>query len=265
MTENKLMERTNALVKEYGSKWTELTKILHSEGFRREDGTPLTVDTVKKRYARWTKLSKGSANIEERHPQENDAREEAADPETTAVHPEETERHDAVVPVRELLELFKGTLERRDAMLSQKLQADTDRHHTEERLASVEARLEEKLAKRLKAELAELVEDTVDRELKNMVTTGGSFERDLKLLIGKVIEEKSSGQLLSLIEGIDLGHEHRGGPGRGHKEKRAARFSATMDGQTYARMKDLPGTFSSHLTAACRLYLRALESKKVTC
>ena len=265
MTENKLMQRTHLLVKEYGTQWTRLTEILNSEGFTRDDGTPLTVDTIRKRYMRWTELSKEPTNIEDRDPKENDARGERAAPETTALRPERSEkaeRPEAVIPISALLDLFKGTFERRDAMLSEKLQADTDKQYAEERLATMEARLQEKLAKRLKEDLVEVVEDLVDRELKSMVTVGGSFERDLKLLIGKVTDEKSSGQLISLIEGVDLGHEHRGGPGRGHKEKRAARFSATMDSETYSRMKDLPGTFSSNLSAACRLYLRALESKR---
>ena len=147
-------------------------------------------------------------------------------------------------------------------MLAHRLQGDNEKQDAEDRMSSVAARLEENLLGRLKEQLVELVEERVDQELKGMVTRGGSFERDLKLLVGKVIEEKASGQLVSLIEGIDVSHEHRGGPGRGHKGKRTARFSATMDGDTYSHMKDLGGTFSSHLSAACQLYLRALESKR---
>ena len=64
-------------------------------------------------------------------------------------------------------------------------------------MSSVAARLEENLLGRLKEQLVELVEERVDQELKGMVTRGGSFETDLKLLVGKVIEEKASGQLVS--------------------------------------------------------------------
>ncbi|MGO9569302.1 MAG: hypothetical protein ACLP5H_17335 [Desulfomonilaceae bacterium] len=266
MAENNLMERTQALVKEHSAKWKRLTEILHSEGFTQDDGTPLTVDTLRKRYKRWVEQSGATTKTEELHSQESGARGGGAGPEMTAATAEpsdKTERSaEAMVPVSELLALFKGTLERRDAMLAQKLQADSEKQYAEVRMSTVEARLEEKLLRRLKEELVELVEDSVDQELKSMVTPGGSLERELKLLVGKVIDEKASGQLVSLIGEIGLGHEHRGGPGRSHKGKRTARFSATMDGETYSHMKDLGGTFSSHLTAACQVYLRALESKR---
>jgi hypothetical protein len=147
-------------------------------------------------------------------------------------------------------------------MLAQKLQADDEKQYAEDRGGSMQARLEERLLKRLKEELVELVEDLVDRELRSMVTPGGSFERDLKPLVVKVIEDKGSGQFVSLLDEIDMSHEHRGGPGRGHKGEKMARFSATMNNDIYSRMKNLKGTFSSHLTAACRLYLRVLESKR---
>lgn len=266
MAQKNLMERIKVLVKEHGTKWKTLTEILHSEGFMHDDGTPLTVDTLRKRYKRWVEQSGTTANTKEPHSQEKDARCEVIDPE--AMRPPLELPHktghtgEAMVPVSELMELFKGTFERRDAMLAQKLQADSEKQYAEDRMSSVEARLEERLVRRLKEHLAELVEDLVDRELKNMVTPGGSFERELKLLAGKVIEEKASGELVSLIGEIGLGHYHRGGPGRGHKGLRTARFSATMDGETYSHMKDLDGTFSSHLSAACQLYLRALDSKR---
>jgi hypothetical protein len=260
MAENNLMERTKALVEEHGTKWKMLTQILQSEGFRQDDHTPLTVDTLRKRYKRWMEESE-----EMRQTTVNDSTGKRDDPQATKpparTPPKAAHTPEATVPVSELMELFKGTLERRDAMLAQKLQAENEKQYAEDRILAMEARLEERLTRRFKQEFIELVEDLVDRELKGMVTPGGSFERDLKLLVSKVIEEKASGQLVSLIGEIGLGHEHRGGPGRGHRGKRTERFSATMDGETYSLMKDLEGTFSSHLTAACQLYLRALESK----
>src|SRR5208283_2757955 len=105
-------------------------------------------------------------------------------------------------------------------MLARKLKADDEKQYAEDRITSMEARLEEKLLKRLKEGLAELVEDLVDRELKVMVTPGGSFERDIKLLLNKAIEDRGSGQLAGLLNGIDISHQHRGGPGRGHTGKR---------------------------------------------
>ena len=266
MAENNLMERTEALVKEYGTKWKSLTDILHSEGFTQDDGSPLTVDTLRKRYKRWIEQSEAKPSPETLHSQENEHPGKVPNPEATRalVKPPAKTGHttEAVVPVSEFLELFKGSLERRDEMLAQKFKADDEKRYAEDRLTSMEERLEEKLVKRLKEELAELVEDRVDEELKSMVTPGGSFERDLKPLVAKLMDEKVSDPLVSLLSGIDVTHQHRGGPGRGHKGEKVARFSATMHGDTYSRMKNLEGTFSSHLTAACRLYLRALESER---
>src|SRR5208337_2662756 len=88
-----------------------------------------------------------------------------AKPSGKTKHPAE-----AMVPVRELLDLFKGSLERRDAMLAQKLKADDEKQRREDRISSMEVRLEGRLLKGLKEELAELVQDLVDREVKSMVT-----------------------------------------------------------------------------------------------
>ena len=266
MAENNLMERTNALVKQYGQKWKSLAEMLHGEGFTQPDGSPLTVDTLRKRYKRWIEQSEATSRPETLRSQEDVHPTKATNPNGTSAlgkSPGKTKHTvEAIIPVSELLELFKGSLERRDAMLAQKLKTDDEKQDTEDRLTSMEARLEEKLLKRLKEELAELVADSVDRELKNMITLGGSFERDLKPLVAKLMDEKVSDPLVSLLSEIDITHQHRGGPGRGHKGQKMARFSATMDRETYSRMKNLEGTFSSHLTAACRLYLRALESER---
>ena len=147
-------------------------------------------------------------------------------------------------------------------MLAEKLKNDTYSGETENRIVSMEARLEEKLLNWLKEELVELVQDQVDQELKTMVSPGGGFERELKTLISKIIEEQGSDDLVSLMDGIEVSQKRPPGPGRGHKGKKTARFSATMDEETYKSMKALVGTFSGHLTAACQLYLRALDSKR---
>ena len=264
MPEN-LMERTVALVKEYGTKWTKIVTLLSEEGFKREDGSPLTVDTIRKRYKRLLKQREES----KREPRRESRKEKGA-----IEHPEPSEAKESpdkiihttetTVPVGELLELFKGTLERRDQMLAEKLINNTYSQETENRIISMEARLEEKLLKSLKEELLELVQDQVDQELKTMVSPGGSFEREMRGLISKIIDEQDSDDLNSLLEGIEVSRKRPPGPGRGHKGGKTARFSATMDEETYERMKALTGTFSGHLTAACQLYLRALESKKKT-
>jgi hypothetical protein len=264
-----LMERTESLVKEYGAKWTRIVGILTNEGFKREDNSHLTVDTIRKRYKRWSE-QRGESKREPaiRTRKKNEIHQEVPSPMTENESPKSHEKNihttETTVPVGELLELFKGSLERRDQMLAEKLKNDAYSDETESRIISMEARLEEKLLKRLKEELLELVQDQVDAELKTMVSPGGSFERDLKTLVSKIIDEQGSDDLVSLMEGIEVSHKRPPGPGRGHKGKKTSRFSATMDEETYKSMKDLRGTFSGHLTAACQLYLRALEAKKET-
>jgi hypothetical protein len=266
MPEHDLMERIYALVQEHGTKWKTVTEILHTEGYKQDDGSPLTVEIVRQRYRRGIRKSGATLEAEQQHSQEKEAHSETTDPEATSPPLESPHKtghtSEAMVPVGELLELFKGTIERRDAMLAQKLKAGDEKQYAEDRILALEARLEERLLTTLKEQLAELVADLVGQEFKSMLASGGSFGRDLKILVDKSIEQKFSAGLAGLLGGVDVSHEHRGGPGRGHKDKRTARFSATMDGETYSRMKDLGGTFSSRLTAACQLYLRALESKR---
>jgi hypothetical protein len=260
-----LMERTESLVKEYGPKWTRIVGILREEGFKREDNSPLTVDTIRKRYKRW---GEQRGEPVRRTRKKKEIPKELPSPGTKSVSPETPTESmhttETTVPVGELLDLFKGSLERRDQMLAEKLKNNTYSPETENRIISMEARLEEKLLKRLKEELVELVRDQVDAELKTMVSPGGSFERGLKTLISKIIEEQDSDDLASLMEGIEVSNKRPPGPGRGHKGGKTSRFSATMDEETYERMKALAGTFSGHLAAACQLYLRALEAKKKT-
>ncbi len=168
-----LMERTNALVQEHGTKWKTLTEILHAEGFRQDDGTSLTVEAIRKRYNRWIRQSGATLQAEQQHSQKKEVHGEGTDPEATSPpleSPHKT-RHtsEAMVPVGELLELFKGTIERRDAMLAQKLKAGDEKQYAEDRIVALEARLEERLLTTLKEQLVELVEDLVDQELKSMV------------------------------------------------------------------------------------------------
>ena len=249
-----LKERTDSLIKEYGTKWSKIVSILVEEGVTREDGTPLTVDTVRKRYQRW---HEGEAKKEPRRESPKKPSQKSPVPAKT-IHTTEPS-----IPVTDILELFRGSLERRDEMLAERIRNDTYSREREDAVVSMEARLEEKILKRLRDELVELVQDQVDQELKTMVSPGGSFERDLNSLISRIVGEQGSDDLVSLMERIEVSHERPPGPGRGHKgSKQVARFSATMDEETYQRMKSLSGTFSSHLTAACRLYLRALESKR---
>ena len=40
MAKNNLRERTQALVKEHGTKWKTLTELLRSEGFTQDDAHP---------------------------------------------------------------------------------------------------------------------------------------------------------------------------------------------------------------------------------
>ncbi len=266
MSEYDLMQRVEALVQEHGTKWKALTEILRGEGFTQDDGAPLSVQVVRGQYKRWRRGSEGAQKSEERRRLQKGVlgREPNAEETVALAVTRQASEHtaEAMVPVSKLLELFKGTIERRDAMLAQKLEAGDEKEYAEDRIATMEERIEERLVRRLKEELIKLTKEFVDQGFRSMVAPGGPFETDLKPMIVKLIKGEASGQLISLLDGIDISHEHRGGPGRGHKDARAARFSATMDVETYSRMKILGGTFSSHLTAACQLYLRAMESKR---
>lgn len=267
MQKNHLMERSDELVNIHGRRWKKIISILTAEGFTQDDGSPLTGDIIRKRYQRWLKNAVKMPKTRALPAQKRRAtgKTEATEPETSADSSSEKSIYtsNATIPVSELLELFKGSLERRDHMLAEKAKNYTYFHAVEERISLMEARLEAKLLKRLKDEVAERVTENVDDELKTMLAPGGSFERDLKALISKQLDEKAQESLVSLLDGIDVSYERPPGPGRGRKGKRkTARFSATMAEETYDKMKDLPGTFSSRLTAACLLYLRALETKR---
>src|SRR5271157_4885218 len=165
MPGQKLMERTTALVQEHGTKWKTLIEILHAEGFTQDDGTSLTVEAIRKRYNRWMRQSGATRQAEQQHNRKKEVHGEAADPEATSPPLESPHKtghtSEAMVPVGELLELFKGTIERRDAMLAQNLRATDQKQYAEDRIVALEARLEERLLTTLKEQLAELVADLV--------------------------------------------------------------------------------------------------------
>lgn len=266
MPDRDLMETTHSLVQELGPKWKKIVSALNDKGFRKDDGTPLTIDTVRKRYKRWLRESGTDPQPGQRQAPKEQPRQETTGPKPTDPRDESSEKSEhageAVIPVSELIDLFRGSIERRDAMLAEKVKSDSYARESEEYLRTIEARLEERLLKHLKEELLGVIQDAVDEELKNMLTPGGSFTRDLKSLIATLIDEKAKVHLVSLLGDIDISHDRPAGPGRGYKGKKVARFSATMDKDTYQRMKNLPGTFSSRLTSACLLYLSALESER---
>ena len=85
---------------------------------------------------------------------------------------------------------------------------------------------------------------------------GSAFRESLKAIMTDIVEEKMSDYLASLLEGIEV-KERIAGPGRGHKGSRVTKFSATIPSELYHEMKRIGGIFSSHLAAACELYLRA--------
>lgn len=266
MPEKDLMEVTHRLVQEHGTKWKKLTELLYEDGFKQDDGSALTVDTIRKRYKKWLQQRGEAPKKKSRTPRKAKVQKSAPSGPMPVIGETPNSfyhKPEPSIPVSDLLDLFKSSLERRDAMLADKIKNDAYSHENEDRLSLLEARLEAKILNRLRKDLPELVQERVDQELKAMVTPGGSFERDLNYLISDILDEKGSDELISLLDSLDVKHVRPPGPGRGHKGKSGvSRFSATMDKDVYERMKNLDGTFSSRLTSACLLYLSALEKQR---
>jgi hypothetical protein len=70
-----------------------------------------------------------------------------------------------------------------------------------------------------------------------------------------IAQDTVSSSLASLFVGIEI-KTKSSGPGRGHKGITVKKFSATMPEDLYEDIKALGGLFSSHVTAACEVYLR---------
>ena len=189
--------------------------------------------------------------------------------ESPAPQRETKDQREDYISARETLSLIQESMERRDQMLLEQIkQNNTNTDYTV--ILEMERRMEHQLTKMqerveaLEGRIAALdVADSVDEALKDMIIPGGSFEKHVLGLVSKAIEQRVSGELGSLLNGIQIRREPKPGPGRGKKtDRKAARFSATIDADVYDGIKSLGGVLSQHIEAACELYLRAREGSK---
>ena len=115
MAKPNLMERVDILVGEHGKKWKEIVSILEQEGYA-ESGQPLNTNTIRKRYDRWIKAEKKMlppAEEAKRHA-------EKVEPVKTLRPPlaSPDNKSNTMVSAKEVLELLKGSIERRDNILA---------------------------------------------------------------------------------------------------------------------------------------------------
>ena len=102
--------------------------------------------------------------------------------------------------------------------------------------------------------LEETVQDRIDTELKTMLAEGGSFARELTLLVDQRLKTLFSG-------GEPVTKTPHAGPGRGKRGKTHKKFSASLEESLFERVKSLPGQFSGHLSNALEAYLSVVEEK----
>ena len=148
-----LMERVHELVTERGSKWSEITIVLETEGYQ-EGGQPLNSNTIRKRYARWSKTTTQPEQFTETM---NKPVKELPPPvpmEPPSIPHEETKR-DMTLSDREMFDLLRESMERRDQMLSRQLANKTDKEYD----AMRDERLEAHLTARMEARVPEVVEE----------------------------------------------------------------------------------------------------------
>jgi len=253
MSKPNLMERLDLLVGEHGKKWKDIISILEQEGYP-ESEQPLNPNTIRKRYDRWIRAEKKM----EPPSQQTKRHAEGAEPAKTQRPPlpRTDAKSDTMVSAKEVLELLKGSIERRDSMLAEQLTKEQDKEYDVIR----EQRMEERLTEKTRALVEALVPEKVNRGLQELLEEGGSFQRDIQALVSHLVEVKVSDSLSSLLSGIEI-KEKSAGPGRGHKGSSVTKFSATMPSEVYDGMKELGGIFSSHLGAACELYLRSRQKR----
>jgi len=248
MVKPDLMERVEELVAAKGRQWKEIAVVLEQEGYTELD-RPLSPNTIRKRYDRWLKAVKKMPPPSQERKQHAERVERQHPP-----LPRTDQESDMTVSAKEVLELLRGSIERRDSILAAQVGKEQDKEYDEIR----EQRMEERLTEKTRALVEALVPEKVNVAVHELMDEGGSLQRDIEDLVSQLVEIKVSDSLSSLLSGIEI-KEKSAGPGRGHKGSNVKKFSATMPSDLYDAMKDLGGIFSSQLAAACELYLRARQ------
>lgn len=243
MDKKEFLERMLELVSKKGKKWNEIASTLEEEGYA-ESGRPLGPNIIRKRYSRWKEKQRGPEKASLR-PKSLDEAAQRAEPSPLPVPPPERPEKSGMLSAREMFDLLRESMERRDSMLSAQLQKAPDKEYDAEK----ERHLESRLISRLEAKIDEAVEVRISAAQEQM-------REELRDLLSASVEAELETHLASLLEGVEV-KERSAGPGRGHKGSRMTKISATIPSEIFHEMKGLGGMFSSHLVAACELYLRA--------
>jgi hypothetical protein len=230
-----LLERIHALVTERGKKWTEIASVLEQESYTGKSGKPLTSNAIRKQYARWREAGD----------KERSAPEPRREKPTPSLPPQKDRQRDPTLSVDQMFDILRESMERRDNMLLAQLSKEPDKEYDYYKLAQ----LEQRVADSLEAKVSQVVATEVSNLVENL-------REEMQSLIASSVEAQLESHLTSLLEGIEV-KERSAGPGRGHKGSNVSKFSATIPSDIYREMKSLGGIFSSHLAAACQLYLRA--------
>ncbi|MGO8881227.1 MAG: hypothetical protein ACLPVO_15885 [Desulfomonilaceae bacterium] len=172
---------------------------------------------------------------------------------------------DLIVSMSELIPILMEVLDMREAGFSDKItQRISDKYDAI--IGSMEQRLKDQFAEagqaELKSELEGTVEDAVEDFMRNMLASGSSYERDMRFFVSRIVDERLTGELGSLLGSLDIFPNNKMVAGQADTRMKSARLSATIRQETYDRIKALGGIFSHHIQAACELYLKALEGKK---
>lgn len=271
-----LMGRAAELFQDFnGPKWSEIAKTLKTEGFM-EEGKPLSSNAIRKRFQKDPVLRilledyrQGKLQPRQisalRVPKEHLEKKTVLSQSLGRMDRDNTVDHtlDETVTAKSLLDLLQGSMQRRDEILIEQIRTSNTMGDTrilreiEEKMKLMETRISE-----LDDRLTILVEDKVEEILRTIVNPGGSFARDLEPLVVKIIEEKISGEVGTLLSAVPMTPGQ--GPGRSEGEGKMARFSATMPQHLYDQLKTIEGdaSFSSRLATAVDFYLRALAAQK---
>ncbi|MFC1833867.1 hypothetical protein ACFL2Q_03920 [Thermodesulfobacteriota bacterium] len=237
-----VLERIHALVTERGNKWTEIASVLEQEGYRGKSGKHLTSNAIRKQYARWR-----SAGGEDRAVPEPPKTEPLPEKPVPPPPPQKVQQRDQTLSVEQMFDLLRGSMERRDNMLYAQITKEPAKEYDTYRLDQME--------QRLTGNLEAKITGVVEVELNNVVE---KLREEMQSLIASSVDAHVHTHLTALLEGIEV-KERSAGPGRGHKGSHVSKFSATIPSDLYREMKSLGGIFSSHLAAACQLYLRARQ------
>ncbi len=259
----KLYSRLQELAIEYGNAWIKIAEAIEAEGYR-ERGEILTPNALRMRYRRWEKSEIATSlpvsstppastkpapphspvqgmeelisinkqllrHILESHRMMSRLEKRIEEQELKTRHTEHTDEQP--ITSRDLLELIKEMGAGRQQMM-----------HTEEQRKDSPSREE------VRQLIEDRVQETVESELKTMLSQEGSFSRELARLIDH--------RLKTLFSGAKPAPETtHAGPGRGKKGKTHKKFSASLESDLYNRVKSLPGMFSQHLANSLEAYL----------